>query len=56
MLYDHNGEINELNWSNVVTVGLNDTFRLERSGCDKRKNIKTFSKGQSLFHVHRQNL
>ena len=31
-------------------------FRLEWSGCDKRKHIKNFFKGQSLFDVHRQYL
>ena len=29
---------------------------LRESGCDKRKNIKNFLKGQSLFDVHRQYL
>ena len=40
----------------VVIVSLDDAFRLEESGCDKRKNIKNFLKGQSLFDVHRQYL
>ena len=38
----------------VVIVSLYDAFRLEGSGCDKRKNIKYFLKGQSLFFVHWQ--
>ena len=26
----------------IVIVGLDDAFRLERSGCDKRTTLKTF--------------
>ena len=40
----------------VVIVGLEDAFRFERSGYDKRENIKNILKGQSLFDVHRQYL
>ena len=40
----------------VVIVGLVNAFRLERSGCNKRKNIKNFLNGQSLLDVHRQYL
>ena len=40
----------------VVIVSLDDAFRLEGSGCDKRKNVKNFLKGQLLFNVHRQYL
>ena len=29
----------------VVTVGLDDAFRLERSGYDNRENIKNILKG-----------
>ena len=40
----------------VVTVGLDDAFRLKRSGYDERENIKNILKSQSLFDVHRQYL
>ena len=40
----------------VVIDGLDDAFRLEGSGSGKRKSIKNFLKGRSLFDVNRQYL
>ena len=43
-------------WSNCCHCRLDDAFKLERSGSDRRENIENILKGQSLFDVHRQYL